>query len=877
MATEDNTIQTMALGRPFGLGMLYDYRNDKLIPAMTLWDPDVLENKCYREKLPFSNYTVRIEKSLHDKAHLMNMGGSLKLSVLGGLIDVSGSAKYVNDRKETEHEERVTLNYSTTVHYKQLTMSHLATEKMIYTDILNQDVATHVVTGIVYGADAFFVFSRTLSKNEENTTVGGKLEVLLNKLPKIGISGGVELNMNDDDKQFAESLTCTFYGDFILEQNPSTFEEAVKLYKILPSLVGANGENAVAKTVYLYPLRLLNKPNIKMIRQISQNLIDNCVSLINDLYQLKIQTSDLINDVCSTFHQNKEHIKIFKNYINQFENHVKKEMMELLSKIRGSSADETQLHKFLSQVESSPFNRQKLSHWITLKEREITMESNFIQRCIADPRVDSSPNALNKAISDVQCAHIICLSIHLTNKNDSYLQDLRRCLDEGTFNRHEESRQSSWLDEEDALAEIREKVIIFFNLIQGNADNRKIKFVITDKYIDKQKNLEGIFLNFYENGRKKNVEIPSKPGQPFATEIKDDHILLTWEKPQNGSNHVRQYKIIYSKENDEESKSELKAAKDSESLSIQNLIPNMAYIFKVQVLTTIGLVIESDMSDPIMTKPQDRETASTMESSVNHKDVAASSVDDIQTKSKVSIQNTQKMAALLGRFGTTHQEVDEYTRRRTEQVSEGVAAAIGRIVADTSVQQQTLLATALVRSAAIEEEYKHKLQQYVEELDIVTAQKLSKIEKDLNFRPAAIEEEYKHKLQKYVEELDVVKAQDLSVLEKDLNLRLASILEDTRKCIDALYEEANRLRMGVLREAQAEANAQVKVITDQVAALNAEEASRLLAATATTVTTTEAKATGTSHVEGASGVVGTAVGTVHTTSSHSSRSCTIKH
>ncbi|CAF1383981.1 unnamed protein product [Adineta steineri] len=606
MATEDNTIETIALGRPFGLGMLYDCRNDKLIPAMSLWNPEVLENQCVTRKQPFTNYTVRTEKSLHDKAHLLNMGGSLKLSVLGGLIGVSGSAKYVNDRKETKHEERVTLKYSTTVHYKQLTMGHLATEKMIHTDILDQDVATHVVTGIVYGADAFFVFNRALSKNEENTTVSGKLEVLLNKLPKIDISAGVELNMNNDDKQLAESLTCTFYGDFNLEQNPSTFEEAVKLYKMLPSVVGVNGENTVAKTVYLYPLRLLNRPNMKMIRQISQNLIDNCVSLINDLYQLKMQASDIINDGCPTVHQNKEHLKIFINYINQFENDVKKEMMELLPKIRGNGADEIQLRDFLNQVESSPFNRQKLSDWIKLKEREITMESNFIQHCIADPRVDSSLNALDKALSDSQCVHIICLSIHLTNKNDFYLQDLSRYLDDKTFNRREETTQSSWLDEEDVLAEIREKIAIFFDSVQGNVDNRKIKFVITDKHIDKQKNLEGIFLNFYEKGRKKNVEIPSKPGQPIATEIKDDCILLTWKKPQNGNINVRQYKIIYSKENDEKSKSELIAANDSESLLIQNLTPNTTYIFTVQVLTTIGLVIDGDMSDPITIKPPEQ-------------------------------------------------------------------------------------------------------------------------------------------------------------------------------------------------------------------------------------------------------------------------------
>ena len=48
-------------------------------------------------------------------------------------------------------------------------------------------------------------------------------------------------------------------------------------------------------------------------------------------------------------------------------------------------------------------------------------------------------------------------------------------------------------------------------------------------------------------------------------------------------------------------------------------------------------------------------------------------------------------------------------------------------------------------------------------------------------RSAAIEEEYKHKLQQFVEELDTAKAQNLAVLEKDLNLRQEMILEQATK------------------------------------------------------------------------------------------------
>jgi len=235
-----------------------------------------------------------------------------------------------------------------------------------------------------------------------------------------------------------------------------------------------------------------------------------------------------------------------------------------------------------------------------------------------------------------------------------------------------------------------------------------------------------------------------------------------------------------------------------------------------------------------------REATATTGSAVSHtavsENVAVRSVVSTETQSKVSMENTQKMAALMGKLGTTHQQIDEYARQRTEQISEEVAAAISRIVADTQVQQATLLA-------------------------------------DANARSSSIEEEYKHKLQLYVEELDAVKAQNLSTLEKDLNLRQEMILEEARRRIDALNEEANRLKLGVLREAQVQANAQVEVITGQVAVLGAEDANRLLTSTSTTVITTEAKTAGETHVAGATVHLGTTATTVEKSSAlHSSSS-----
>ncbi|CAF0906420.1 unnamed protein product [Didymodactylos carnosus] len=195
-------------------------------------------------------------------------------------------------------------------------------------------------------------------------------------------------------------------------------------------------------------------------------------------------------------------------------------------------------------------------------------------------------------------------------------------------------------------------------------------------------------------------------------------------------------------------------------------------------------------------------------------DVKVKSVVSTEIQSKINMESQQKIASLMSKLGSTHSQIDEYSRRRTEEISDAVQQSIGKIVAETQAQQVTLLQDANVRSLGIEEE--HKL-----------------------------------KLQVYVEKLDADKAQLLAQLEKELNLRQEQILENARKRIDDLNEEANRLKMNVLREAQVVGNVKIEKITDQVAALAADDASRRMQSTTTTVITTQAKAVGghSAHVE----------------------------
>ncbi|XP_039645005.1 stonustoxin subunit beta-like [Perca fluviatilis] len=95
-----------ALGRPFTLGMLYDARTDNLIPGLTLWDDKTLQGKISESSQRTSKSHISTSDSTESKCKLLDVEVSLKASVLGGLIEFGGSAKYLNDQKKFLQSEQ---------------------------------------------------------------------------------------------------------------------------------------------------------------------------------------------------------------------------------------------------------------------------------------------------------------------------------------------------------------------------------------------------------------------------------------------------------------------------------------------------------------------------------------------------------------------------------------------------------------------------------------------------------------------------------------------------------------------------------------------------------------------------------------------------
>ena len=347
--------------------------------GITLWDSSVLEaalskNSYSKNSLPSSSFEVTAEDTVSSKMNYLGVEGNLSLSVLSGLVaPVSGSAKYVHDQKSSNNKSRVTLKYNCSSKFQQLTMEQLGKSKIQHPDVFEKQTATHVVTGVLFGAEAFFIFDREVTSNENRHNVVGNMEVVVKAIPdiiKVG-EGGAGLDISHQQKQEAEKFQCKFYGDIILESNPSSFQDVVKVYKELPSKF-LEEDNTVPKKVWLYPLSSLDSKAARMVREISTSLVTQVQEEFDALNLIEIRSSDLINtEIDDCFSSLKDQVIHFKKMIKEHKMEFMKRLSAVLPTIRGGGGEEQQLADLLGEIHKSPFNTRSLEKWIKIKEKEI--------------------------------------------------------------------------------------------------------------------------------------------------------------------------------------------------------------------------------------------------------------------------------------------------------------------------------------------------------------------------------------------------------------------------------------------------------------------------------------------------------------------------
>jgi len=586
-----------SLGIPFNLGMFYDARSEKIIPGKSLWDAKVLDSAKKVTQQPSSNFEVYTKNTLGEKTQSLNVEASLKLSLMGGMIEIGGAGKYLNDERTSERQARVTLKYSSTSRFEQLTMEQIGSIQ--YPKELDDNKATHVVTGITYGTDVFLIFDRSLTESEKMKKISGNMEAVIKAFP---ISGSASLDLKFGDKEETDKFECKFYGDLQLPSNPSTFEEAVKVYRELPKLINeeyGGNDKTIPKIIYLCPLSELDGGHLRIVRAISDDLVSQVEEIMQSFSIMTIRANDLIShEICSNFVELESQIQKFQHLIKRFKTNFSKDLAAVLPKIRGQGAEETELADLISSVHASPFNSKDMEKYLKGKNKEIKQLGQYLKNIRKESKIElflpSRDGDLGALTSDDDIKHVVCFAFNVVFDSTAYTEALEKSLATGK----KSISDKEWFNNPIISAELRSKSTEFIDFVHTNSDAEGFGFAVTDTNEDTDASGPAIVL--YSDGLSEVYEPPEKPGTPSATPVNFNCVNLSWEKPETGADSISSYKIwlqVYKEDTSSKFTTkpyphvvEHRFTPTAETkFCIEGLSPGTKYEFWVQALTDINV------------------------------------------------------------------------------------------------------------------------------------------------------------------------------------------------------------------------------------------------------------------------------------------------
>jgi hypothetical protein len=157
-----------ALTEGMDVGELYNGAKDEVISHFNLFDNVNNSKKEYH--LGSESKKIQAEQTLKDRMTNLDIKAELKLSFLAGLVEVSGSAKYIHEEKATKEHERVTFIFKR--QSKKVSINgNTANVSIPMCD--RKKEATHVITEVVYGSNAFLSFDKKVDDFSKKIEIAG--------------------------------------------------------------------------------------------------------------------------------------------------------------------------------------------------------------------------------------------------------------------------------------------------------------------------------------------------------------------------------------------------------------------------------------------------------------------------------------------------------------------------------------------------------------------------------------------------------------------------------------------------------------------------------------------------------------------------------
>ena len=374
-----------ALGQLASLGSLYDARTDSFL-AFSLFHKELPASCIKKSEMHSTTIKFAQTDTYQEKFNLLHIPGNLQASFLAGLIEVGGSGLYLKERRQTNQVAQCTLNYSTTTVQEVIKLSSPEIGSCLNSTIFERGLATHVVTGIEWGANCIVTATSEVTQQQDKSNISGQLQARMDSIVvgKFGGDGSVSGTKESLCQDSGSSSRITIHGDVVADDGlmPTDFESAKAFMSNIPSYIQKANDGKGKPIAYtLVPLNVLKTfyyPEIRadvIFRQMEIHYVEQFVHLFDDIRC----TQQMLNDYEALVHSHQSvvspvHVAEIKDFIRKArftEQHLTSKYMKFLREFRSADEDSTfeSPDVLLNEFRTGENSPEQLSSIIRFKEQ----------------------------------------------------------------------------------------------------------------------------------------------------------------------------------------------------------------------------------------------------------------------------------------------------------------------------------------------------------------------------------------------------------------------------------------------------------------------------------------------------------------------------
>ena len=472
-----------------------------------------------------------------------------------------------------------------------------------------------------------FIFEREKSDAEATESLEGSLSALIEK-GLFKVQGNASLNMKDfeskkfevssapglwcfsyTDCDFVQKVTCTYYGDFLLENVPTTFAEGIFAAKTIPKLVQKCRKPMKAT---LLPLCKLDNRAAKLMRQISDQVITelgNYIQWLNDI----ISASEVMasGPLASKMVEFSPLLKRFASAITAHRSRYAALLSKKLPQIRSTGESEGELlNEMRFMRDASPFEPVKVETWLRRRRQELTLFEAHLNRL----EKSGARLLLNEKLFTTEIVNaddspfptlVVRFASTFVSNFVSFLEKYNKDLQLGKTRSDQDNGAipedvAGWVGSDAQRVFRRIRAFCSANDVVQSSEDVEVKrepvqvllseFPMHEWDTDSPSSTMKLNIELHKEGIEPvSIQVPTPPQDLDVVDIKLDSFKVQWSAPSQAANLVRRYRVLVTPVENKRDAISKTTTSNVTSMVVEGLSKSTVYNVQVLAVTKAGL------------------------------------------------------------------------------------------------------------------------------------------------------------------------------------------------------------------------------------------------------------------------------------------------